>query len=377
MSLSLDRKRALRIAFLAILVFSAGEVVWWMLDQRRMVRWESERIAALHDGNRQAAERLVAGGAARDEVSALFPDLDFANGSFTVSPRAFVEIEREHARRLRQYLWEGSFFLVVLGACMAVISRTLAEEAQLRLRQQNFIAAVTHELKSPIASLQLAAETIALRRPEPAKLDALVKRMRGDIRRLEEMVGRILDTATLEAGRPHLRKERLPLDRLVAGVAEEFAERAADHGVRFAQQIPAGLEIAADPAAANTVLRNLIDNALRSSTAAGSHEIRLVGRAHGGFVELAVADDGVGFDPALAEKLFEKFYRPGDELRRTSKGTGLGLYVVRRFVELERGWVTAASPGPGCGATFTAAWPAATPDAADDAAGADKCEEES
>ena len=108
---------------------------------------------------------------------------------------------------------------------MAVISRTLAAEAQLRRRQQNFIAAVTHELKSPIASLQLAAETIALRRPEPARLDALVKRMRGDIRRLEDMVGRILDTATLEAGRPHLRKERLPLARLVAGVAEEFAAR--------------------------------------------------------------------------------------------------------------------------------------------------------
>ena len=52
---------------------------------------------------------------------------------------------------------------------------------------------------------------------------------------------------------------------------------------------------------------------------------------------------GVGFEPAEAEKLFEKFYRPGDELRRTSKGTGLGLYVVRRFVELERGWVTAAA----------------------------------
>ena len=373
MKLRLDRTRALRLAFLAILVFSAGEVVWWMLDQRRLVRWESERIAALHETNRQAAERLLADGAPREIVAPLFPALDFAPArGVTVAPRAFEEIEREHARRLRQYLWEGSFFLVVLGACMAVISRTLAEEAQLRLRQQNFIAAVTHELKSPIASLQLAAETIALRRPEPAKLDALVKRMRGDIRRLEEMVGRILDTATLEAGRPHLRKERLPLDRLVAGVAEEFAERAADHGVRFAQQIPAGLEIAADPAAANTVLRNLIDNALRSSTAAGSHEIRLVGRAHGGFVELAVADDGVGFDPALAEKLFEKFYRPGDELRRTSKGTGLGLYVVRRFVELERGWVTAASPGPGRGATFTAAWPAAAPDAAD---GADDGEE--
>ena len=98
----------------------------------------------------------------------------------------------------------------------------------------------------------------------------------------------------------------------------------------------------------------------------------MTGRARNGFVELAVADDGVGFEPALADKLFEKFYRPGDELRRTSKGTGLGLYVVRRFVELERGWVSALSPGPGRGATFTVAWPAATPDAAD---GADDGEE--
>lgn len=365
MTLSLERKQALRIAFIAILCISAGEVVWWMLDQRRLVRWESERIAALHDANRQAAERLLAEGAAPERVAALFPALDVHRGGATVAPRAFAEIEAEHARRLRQYLWEGAFFLVVLGGCVAVISRTLAAEAQLRRRQQNFIAAVTHELKSPIASLQLAAETIALRRPEPARLDALVKRMRGDIRRLEDMVGRILDTATLEAGRPHLRKERLPLARLVSGVAEEFAERASERAVKFTHSVAADLEIAADPAAANTVLRNLIENALRASAAAGGREIRLAGRAKNGFVELAVADDGVGFEPAEAEKLFEKFYRPGDELRRTSKGTGLGLYVVRRFVELERGWVTAASAGPGRGATFTVAWPAAAPDSAD------------
>lgn len=298
MTLSLDRKRALRIAFIAILFISAGEVIWWMLDQRRLVRWESERIAALHDANRQAAERLLAEGDAPEKIAALFPALDVQPAGVTVAPRAFAEIEGEHARRLRQYLWEGAFFLVVLGGCVAVISRTLAAEAQLRRRQQNFIAAVTHELKSPIASLQLAAETIALRRPEPARLDALVKRMRGDIRRLEDMVGRILDTATLEAGRPNLRQERLPLARLVAGVAEEFAERAAERAVKFTQNVPANLEIAADPAAANTVLRNLVENALRASAASqgggGGHEIRLTGRAKNGFAELEVADDGVG-----------------------------------------------------------------------------------
>ena len=105
----------------------------------------------------------------------------------------------------------------------------------------------------------------------------------------------------------------MPLARLVAAVAEEFAERAAERGVKFSQNVPAGLEIAADPAAANTVLRNLIENSLRASAAAGGHEIRLTGRTKNGFVELAVADDGVGFEPAEAEKLFEKFYRPGDK----------------------------------------------------------------
>ena len=67
---------------------------------------------------------------------------------------------------------------------------------------------------------------------------------------------------------------------------------------------------------------------------------------------LEVVDDGVGFEPSEGPKLFEKFYRPGDELRRTTRGTGLGLYLVRRFVELEGGTVHAESPGPGRGATF-------------------------
>jgi signal transduction histidine kinase len=359
MRLAPNRVRVLRIAFLAILVFSAAEVVWWMYDQRLLVERESERLAAIHDNDRRAAEWLLQDGLGGDEVATLFPDLDFSGGAIRVSPRVFAEVEQEHDRRLRQYAWEGGFFLAVLAGCMAVISRTLNAEAELRRRQQNFIAAVTHELKSPIASLQLTAETIALRRPDPARLDALVKRMRGDIRRLGDMVGRILDTATLEAGRATLHADRVALAPLAATVVEEFAERAAEYGVRFSREVPDGLAAAADPVAARTVLRNLIENALRATTAGSGREIRLAGGAREGLVELAVADDGVGFEPAEAERLFEKFYRPGDELRRTSKGTGLGLFVVRRFVEMQGGRVTASSPGPGRGATFTVAWPAA------------------
>lgn len=74
-------------------------------------------------------------------------------------------------------------------------------------------------------------------------------------------------------------------------------------------------------------------------------------------VVLAIGDDGVGFEPDAAEQLFEKFYRPGDELTRQSRGSGLGLYLVRRFLELDGGRITASSAGPGQGARFTVQWP--------------------
>jgi two-component system, OmpR family, sensor histidine kinase CiaH len=362
MKRSLDRSRPLRIAFLAILIFSAAQVVWWMIDQRRLVLVETARLGAAQQHLRDAASELVAPsrkgpGADAGDVVRRYPGLVVAGGGIEVDPSALAALADEHARRLRQYAWEGGFFLCVLGACMAVIARTLREESQLRLRQQNFIASVTHELKSPLASLQLSAETIQLRRPEGEKLTLLAGRMLGDVRRLEGMVGKILDTASLESGRLQLRKERLDLARVADEIADEFADRARARGIELERAVPGGLTVAADPGAVRTILRNLVDNALRATAAAGGGRVTIHGRTAGDRVEIEVADTGVGFEPAEAPRLFEKFYRPGDEMVRTTRGTGLGLYLVKRFAELEQGQVSAASAGPGTGARFTVAWP--------------------
>ncbi len=359
-----DRSRLLRIAFLAILVFSAAQVVWWMIDQRQLVNEEIARFEATQEAARRAATSLLAAGEDPERVARLFPDLRIRAGQVEPGSAGLAALTAAHGHRLRQYAWEGGFFLLVLAACMAVIARTLRDESRLRRRQQNFIASVTHELKSPLASLQLAAETIALRHPERERLDRLVTRMRGDIRRLESMVAKILDTASLEAGRLQLKKERLDLSRVVTEIADEFEDRARLRGVVIDRRVPAELFVAADPAAARTIVRNLVDNALRATAATGGGTITLVGRPAAELIELEVADTGVGFEPVEGPRLFEKFYRPGDELRRTSRGTGLGLYVVKRFAELERGRVTAISEGPGRGARFTVAWPCAAEEGA-------------
>jgi CheY-like chemotaxis protein/anti-sigma regulatory factor (Ser/Thr protein kinase) len=100
-----------------------------------------------------------------------------------------------------------------------------------------------------------------------------------------------------------------------------------------------------DPVVVETGLRNLLDNALKSCVAAKSGSIRVEGVRAGGDIVLAVSDDGLGFPPEDAVMIFEKFHRLGDELRRTTPGTGLGLYIVKRLVELSGGTVHAESSG--------------------------------
>ena len=111
--------------------------------------------------------------------------------------------------------------------------------------------------------------------------------------------------------------------------------------------------------ALRSVLRNLIDNAIKARESRPGGRIRLEVAREGGRAKLEVRDDGVGFPPEQGEMLFEKFYRPGDEMQRPSRGSGLGLYLVRKFVELYGGEIRAASEGPGRGATFTIRWPLA------------------
>jgi signal transduction histidine kinase len=185
----------------------------------------------------------------------------------------------------------------------------------------------------------------------------LIARILDDLQRLESMISNLLDTARLEEGRVQLRPERVSVAETARAVLEELTERACAAGTFFDNALPADLEAEADAVAVRTVLRNLMDNAIKATGAKGGGTIHLSGRRGNGVVRVEVRDDGVGFAPEEGPRLFEKFYRPGDELRRTSKGSGLGLYIVRRFVQLTGGRIAAHSDGPGKGAAFTVEWP--------------------
>ncbi len=183
--------------------------------------------------------------------------------------------------------------------------------------------------------------------------------MTADVDRTEDMVGKILEASRFDQRRIHLHPERLTLLPILDHVLNELESQRLRSSVEVQVEVESELEVWADSSGVHSVLRNLIDNAIRSVGAKGTGRILISAKVDGELVHLSVEDDGIGFQPDESKLLFEKFYRPGDELRRLGGGQGLGLYIVRRYLELGRGRFNASSDGPGAGATFEVWWPTA------------------
>ena len=355
------RVRRLQVGFLLLLAITAVQVVWWLVDQARIAdRIAEDRVARL-EVDRTAAEASLLAGQPLEALRDLYPDLLIDAEGARIRPDALQAIEAERGSHLSQYRWEGAFFLLVLAGGILVLWRVLHREADLLNRQQNFLAAVSHELRSPLTSLRLVTETLLLRDLAATDRRGLLERNLEDLRRLERLVANLLETTRLEERRAVPRREPVDLSEAVSLAFAELGHRVhGAEGIDIDVQVEPGLGLQADPVGLGTVLRNLIGNAIESAQTAGSR-VEVTARRLGSAVELQVLDDGVGFEPAESRRLFEKFYRPGSELRRNKQGSGLGLYLVRGFVGLEGGEVEASSEGPGRGAVFRVTWPAREP----------------
>lgn len=355
----LRRTRRLQRGFLVLLVIATAELAWWLVDQVRYTGEVRAQQQARYAADTVAARALLRAGRRWEDVHALFPALtaDADSRTIAVSPVALDELDRQHFHRLDRYAWEGAFFLAVLLGAMAVVYRALREEAELRRRQEQFLAGMSHELKSPLASLRLSVETLAMRDPPAPQRAELVRRMLVELGRLQGMIGNVLDASRLASTEVRRSPEALALTEEVERATEDLADFAAEGHVQVDVAIPRDLTVLADRDGTRLVLRNLLHNAIKASSP--GHAVRLRAERMNGQVKLEVRDEGAGFSPEEGSRLFEQFYRIDRQERGRMQGTGLGLYLVRRHVELDEGTVAAASAGPGQGATFTVTWPAA------------------
>jgi signal transduction histidine kinase len=351
--------RVFQITALLLVIVSVIQVGWWVYDQHDYSTQTLRDARAAYAREVAAAQALLASGTPVARVHELLPDITIAAGRAALSGRVDAALVEERYRRINQYAWESGFFLLALALCIGVIWRALRAETQVLQEQDSFLALVSHQFKTPLASLQLSLETMAKRPLSAEQSRTLIERMLADLTRMESMVSRILDSVRLERGRVDLKAEPVELAAAVGRVVAQFEERARQEHIELTADVPRGLAVLADPLAVDVIVRNLLENALAAVAAKSGGTVTFTARAADGDVELAVKDSGVGFRADDSARLFKKFSRLHPGAGSSYYGTGLGLFIVRRLMQLTGGRVSAHSVGVGQGALFVLSWPAA------------------
>lgn len=265
------------------------------------------------------------------------------------------------ARYLVYFLGLVLFLLLISG--VGLMFTLLLREIRLNERQSNFVSAVTHELKTPVASLRLYLDTLTLRADTLStdQRDEFYRTMREDLDRLNGTINSVLN-AGLYADRAVVNPPIIDFARLVqhACALTRTRNQLAAPAVVYAG--PQSLLLKGDSTALETAVLNLLDNAVKYSmdpiavTASVSDE-------GNGIASLAVKDRGVGMNRAHLRFIFNRFYRIGSEVRRSTTGTGLGLFIVKSVVKAHGGTIRADSEGEGLGTTFLLRLPRVVRDA--------------
>jgi two-component system sensor histidine kinase SenX3 len=260
----------------------------------------------------------------------------------------------------------GIIFFAVIIAGLVLNTIFLVREIRRNERQDSFLNAVTHELKTPIASIRLYLDTLQRRPIEEAQRQEFYMRMREDNDRLLATVEQILRAG--EAGaKSVLRnpKARLPVD-MRALTAECLSETVRRHhlqpdAVAMADKTRGeALFVNGDREGLRTAMLNVLDNAVKYSPG-GVHITAELTALQRGFLLLRVIDMGVGIPPGQLKRVFHRFYRVGGHSSAKVKGTGLGLFIVRSIARQHGGDATAQSYGEGRGTTITLTLPLMQP----------------
>jgi len=267
---------------------------------------------------------------------------DMDRDGIPLAPAARARLEQAADEAMRMFLFEGGFLGLLVLLSVFLVMRSVQRETLLARQQRNFVSAVTHELRSPLASVRLYIDSLLRNRGDPERVERYLRHAREDVERLGDMIEDILQTRRIAERGVEIARERVDLvelvERRLQRLRELHAERAADlkfvAGATASASASAPVIAQVDPQAICQVLDNLVSNALKYGGERGAVDIAV--ERQGGEAVLSVRDRGPGFgdDPA---RLSEPFVRGGDEQVRTRPGVGLGLFLVREIVAAHGG----------------------------------------
>jgi signal transduction histidine kinase len=244
-----------------------------------------------------------------------------------------------------------SFFLFVLGGLLW-LSVKLVLEVRLNQSQRAFLDAVTHEMKTPLASFRLGLDTLRRHELAPVQRGEFIARMGEDLDRLENTVSQVLAAARAEeTDRTRTGRESVELRPLLAEHIKEVRERHALGEEAIELEWNRSLRVRGDAAELGLVFRNLLENAVKYSD--DPVRIRVgIALAPDGRVRVEISDQGIGIPKHELRRIFQRFHRAGRDVQRQVSGLGLGLFVVRTLLRKHGGRIVALSEGAGRGSRF-------------------------
>ena len=226
---------------------------------------------------------------------------------------------------------------------------------RLQTVRRDFVANVSHELKTPLTAIRGYAETLASELRGPSQHGHFAETIRANAERMQRLIDDLLDLSRIESGGWTPAPISIEVAAFARDLLNAYREVADRRGLRLEVEAPEALRVEADQMALRQVLGNLLDNAMRYTPDGGT--ITVSGRERDGGVEIAVRDTGAGIPAEHLPRIFERFYRVDAARSRAAGGTGLGLAIVKHLVEAHDGRVTAASTS-GQGTTVTLWFPA-------------------
>jgi two-component system, OmpR family, sensor histidine kinase CiaH len=242
------------------------------------------------------------------------------------------EIVESKDRKMAQYIGEGAAFLLLISAGAVFVFRAINRQFKQAQQQENFVMAITHELKTPIAITKLNLETLQKRLLNDEQRQKLINSTIQEANRLNALCNNMLLTSQIEAGGYKMMQERINFFNLVKECAQDFIVRFPNRKIEI--QLNEEVFINGDLLLLQLAVNNLLDNAIKYSGKEGIVLLKMF--ESNKEVHLQVIDEGPGILDAEKEKIFEKYYR-GSQGR--IKGTGLGLYLTKKIAEAHKGTI--------------------------------------
>ena len=268
---------------------------------------------------------------------------------------------REQEMRVRRpplgrELMELRVRVAALGSgAILVLVDDLAEERKVDAVRRDFVANVSHELKTPVGALSLLAEAVLVASDEPEQVRHFAERMQIEATRLGNLIQDVIDLSRLQGDDPLTHAEVVNIDALVNRAIEEVRTLASISGIDFIESVKSEASVYGDRSQIQAAVRNLLTNAIAYSTS--GTKVAVDTHMSGSLVEIVVKDQGMGIPANELDRIFERFYRVDQARSRSTGGTGLGLAIVKHVCQNHGGECMVWSE-VGIGSTFTLRLPA-------------------